>query len=130
MTPAGFGRRLIALVLDWVVALLGTRLIFRDLEYGGNEFGFAALAVFFAEVTLLTWLLGSSFGQLVMRIRVTRLDGGRLGLPRAALRTLLLCLVIPAVVIDSSGRGLHDRAVGSRAMRISGGAAPAGHSSA
>ena len=40
-----------------------------------------------------------------------------LGLGRAALRTLLICLVIPAVVMDSYGRGLHDRAVGSIVLR-------------
>jgi hypothetical protein len=33
------------------------------------------------------------------------------------LLTLLLCLVIPAVVMDSDGRGLHDRAVGSIVVR-------------
>ena len=130
MTRAGFGRRLAALTIDWIVAILGARLFFRELTYGSNEFGFAVLAVFFAEVTLLTWLLGSSFGQLVLRVRVVRMNGSRLGLPRAALRTLLLCLVIPAVVIDSTGRGLHDRASGSRTIRISAGAAPDARSSA
>ncbi len=45
------------------------------------------------------------------------MDGGRLGLGRVALRTVLICLVIPAVVIDSYGRGLHDRAVGSVVVR-------------
>ncbi len=49
-----------------------------------------------------------------------RTDGSRLGLGRVALRTLLICLVIPAVVIDPSGRGLHDRAVGSVALRTHG----------
>jgi hypothetical protein len=43
--------------------------------------------------------------------------GGRLSLWRVALRTLLICLVIPAVVYDSDGRGLHDRIVGSRVFR-------------
>jgi hypothetical protein len=34
------------------------------------------------------------------------------------LRTLLILLVIPALVMDSDGRGLHDRIVGSRVIRV------------
>ena len=51
------------------------------------------------------------------RICVLTVYGGRLSLWRVALRTLLICLVIPAVVYDSDGRGLHDRIVGSRVFR-------------
>jgi uncharacterized RDD family membrane protein YckC len=51
-----------------------------------------------------------------------RVDGGRLSLPRIVLRTLLLCLVIPAVIWDSHGRGLHDRAAGSIVVRAGSGA--------
>jgi hypothetical protein len=34
------------------------------------------------------------------------------------LRTLLILLVIPAVVYDNEGRGLHDRIVGSAVMQV------------
>jgi uncharacterized RDD family membrane protein YckC len=44
---------------------------------------------------------------------VMRLDGRPVGLPRAALRTLLLVLLVPAVVTDRDGRGLHDKAAGT-----------------
>jgi uncharacterized RDD family membrane protein YckC len=73
--------------------------------------------VFAGEVIVFTWLLMGSFGQRLLGLRVVRVDGGRLSLPRIVLRTLLLCLVIPAVVMDSDGRGLHDRAVGSIVVR-------------
>jgi hypothetical protein len=33
-------------------------------------------------------------------------------------RTLLICLVIPAVVFDEDQRGMHDRAVGTALVRI------------
>jgi len=36
---------------------------------------------------------------------------------RAAVRTVLLCLVIPAVVWDDQGRSLHDRAAGTVIVR-------------
>jgi hypothetical protein len=32
-------------------------------------------------------------------------------------RTALLCLVIPAIVVDRDGRGLHDRAAASVVVR-------------
>jgi hypothetical protein len=41
----------------------------------------------------------------------------RLGLVGAALRTVLICIVIPPVIWDSDGRGLHDRAVDSLVVR-------------
>jgi uncharacterized RDD family membrane protein YckC len=114
---AGFGRRLVALVIDWFVSLGVTLLVFREVSYGSAASSFATLAVFAGEVIVFTWLLAGSFGQLLLRLRVVRVEGGRLGLGRIILRTVLLCLVIPAVIWDSSGRGLHDRAAGSIVVR-------------
>jgi len=115
---AGLGRRLLALTIDWVASLLLVRLLFSQFAYGSTESAGATMAVFAAEVIVLTWLIGCSFGQRLVGIRVVRLDGARLDLWRSVVRTLLICLVIPAVVFDSSGRGLHDRAVGSVAIRV------------
>ena len=116
---AGLGRRLAAIAVDWLLSIGISLLLFRDVAYGSPESSAAILLIFAAEVIVLTWLLGSSFGQRILGITVVRTDGSRLGLGRVALRTLLICLVIPAVVIDPSGRGLHDRAVGSVALRTS-----------
>lgn len=116
LVPAGLGRRFLAIVIDWVACLLVVRLVFPQFEYPGNESAIAILGVFYLEVTVFTWLIGSSFGQRIMGIAVIRMAGGRLGLPAIALRTLLICLVIPAVVYDSEGRGLQDRAAGTRVV--------------
>ncbi len=107
-------RRAAALVIDWFVCLLVAKLVAPALELG--EAPFLPLAIFFIEITLLTWLMAASFGQRVLGIEVIGLDGQRLMLWRIAVRTLLICLVIPAVIYDSEGRGLHDRAVGSVAI--------------
>jgi uncharacterized RDD family membrane protein YckC len=122
--PAGIGRRLAALILDWVASLLLVRLIFSGLEFPGNESAAATLGVFFVEVTAFTWLMGSSFGQRIMGVAVVSDRGGRMSLWRIMVRTALLCLVIPAVVFDSRGRGLHDKAADSIAVLRSSVVAP------
>lgn len=86
-------------------------------QYATTEYQFTTLAVFFGEITILTWLTGCSFGQRLVGIRIRSIDGGGVSLPRVAARTALVCLVIPAVVYDSDGRGLHDRAARSIAVR-------------
>jgi uncharacterized RDD family membrane protein YckC len=69
-------------------------------------------------VAVLTALTGSSFGQRIMGIRVISLTRGRLDPARTALRTLLLCLVVPPLIFDRDQRGLHDKAADSVAVRV------------
>ena len=114
---AGLGRRVAAIAIDWLACILLSRVIFGQFAYGSPESSFSILLIFIAEVTLFTWLISASFGQRLLGISVVRLDGGRLAFWRVLVRTLLICIVIPAVVYDSVGRGLHDRAVGSVAIR-------------
>ncbi|MEZ5185798.1 MAG: RDD family protein [Candidatus Nanopelagicales bacterium] len=110
---AGFGRRFVALTIDWLACVLVANLLST-----GQPPAFLPLVVFFVEVALLTALMGSSFGQRIVGIRVVSLEHGRLDPARTALRTLLLCLVVPPLVFDRDQRGLHDRAAGSAAVRI------------
>ena len=114
---AGFGRRVAALALDWLVSTGVALLLVGSSGYLSNQASLATLLVFATEVTAFTWLMGASFGQRLLGLSVVRTDGQRLSLGRALLRTLLICLVIPAVVMDSYGRGLHDRAVDSIVIR-------------
>jgi uncharacterized RDD family membrane protein YckC len=75
------------------------------------------LLVFLVEGSVLTPLVGGSFGQLATRMVVVRLDGRPLGLLQAVLRTVLICLVIPPLVFNRDQRGLHDLATGSITLR-------------
>ena len=108
---AGFGSRLLAFLLDSVVC--------AALAWGVPREPALATPVFLLEVLVLTWLFGGSAGQLIRGLRVVRLDGGPIGLPRAALRTFLLGLLIPALIWDRDGRGLHDKAAGTVVIRTS-----------
>ena len=71
------------------------------------------LAVFFVQSSVLSALTGSSFGQLLARIGIVRLDGERLGWPRALARAALICLVLPTVVIGAERRALNDLLLGT-----------------
>ena len=115
---AWFGRRVVAFLVDWFASVLVALLAFRQFPYGSNGSMLATLAVFVVEITVLTWLTGASFGQRLVRLRVVSIDGGRVPLWRVLVRTLLICLVIPAGVYDDDGRGVHDRLAHTRVVRL------------
>ena len=118
---AGIGRRLAALVIDWIASELVALAVFgRAYPFGTNQSMLATYVVFFVEVALLTSLMGGSFGQVLLGVRIVRTDGSRAWPLRVLVRTLLLCLVIPAVIMDGEGRGLHDKAAGTRVVRPKG----------
>ncbi len=107
---ASFGRRLGALLIDWALCTVVASLLVESLR--ANPW--PQLAIFVVVHALFVGLFGQTAGMALARIRcVSIADGGALGLPRASLRALLLALLIPAMINDRSGRGLHDRAAGS-----------------
>jgi uncharacterized RDD family membrane protein YckC len=110
---AGWPRRVLALVVDWLACLLVVRL------FGASTAaeGWVTLLVFWVEVSLFTALAGGSFGQLVVRITVVRLDGGPVTLLVSMVRTLLICVVVPPVIYNRDQRGLHDLAAGTVTLR-------------
>ncbi|MBB2921512.1 RDD family protein [Cellulomonas cellasea] len=111
-SQAPVGRRLVALAIDWAVCLVISA-AFLD----GDPM--ATLGVFALENVLLVSTLGTTLGHRALGLRVQRLarPGVAPGALLAAVRTVLLCLVVPAVVWDADGRGLHDRAAGTVIVR-------------
>jgi uncharacterized RDD family membrane protein YckC len=105
------GRRIAALCVDWLLSLLITYSFTRQPQL-------LAIAVFGAEVWLLTALTGFTVGKRLLGIRVARLDGKPVGLWWGLVRTVLLLLLIPPLVNDSDLRGLHDRAANTVVIRI------------
>ena len=115
---AGFGRRLAALSIDWFASLGVAILLFRQFAYGSPESMIATVIIFYFEIVLFTFLIAASFGQKLLKLQVVSINGGRLTLWRIVVRTFLIILVIPALVLDSRGRGLHDKLVGSEVVRV------------
>ena len=68
-------------------------------------------------MAVLTGLLGFTIGKRIFRLKVENVEGQPIGILRAFLRSALVCLVLPAVVMTDDKRGLHDLAAGSRVIR-------------
>ena len=75
--------------------------------------------VAFAAVTILTLVLvGQTPGMRLLGLRLAHpRQGERLALWRAVVRTALLMLLVPALVVDADGRGLHDRLTDTAVVR-------------
>jgi uncharacterized RDD family membrane protein YckC len=110
---ARFGRRLVGVGVDWLLALLIANALLRPLHWGS----FAPLAVFFAQHALLVGTVGTTIGHRLVGLRVERLGGGQPGPVKGLARALLLCLGLPALIWDADRRGLHDRFPGTLIIR-------------
>lgn len=109
---APFGRRVIAIFIDWAMCnIIAIGFFGYQLGEGGAD-GLIPLAVFAVENILLVGTLGSTVGHRILGLKVVRMDGRPAGLA-ALVRTLLLCLAVPALIWDRDGRGMHDRAAGT-----------------
>lgn len=104
------GRRFAAIVIDWASAVLISVAFF-------SYDPLATLAIFAVAQSVFLVTANGSLGHLLLGMRVVPLLGGYLGVWRPLVRTILLCLVIPAVIWDADQRGMHDRLVGTVLVR-------------
>jgi uncharacterized RDD family membrane protein YckC len=118
---ASWPRRILALFVDWTACNLVLVAVMGAQGWSDSRAtGLYTTGLFILESTVLTALVGGSFGKLVTRLRVVRVDGsGRpLDLLHSLLRVVLICLVVPPLVYKPDGRGLHDLAVGSATVPV------------
>ena len=113
---ARFGRRLIAILLDWAIAYGLSWLFFRMKD--GTTNPWINLGIFALLQVIFLLFFNGSIGHLMLRLRLVPVSGGALAPWRPLLRTLLLCLAVPALIWDRDQRGLHDRAGGTVLVRV------------
>jgi len=124
MSVAPMGRRLLALIIDWllcalIVSSLTGHVLFgsaADHNYFAAQYG--TLVLFVVEVYLLTAISGLTVGKRLLGIRAISTDGRPPGFKWAAVRTLLLLFVVPACMTDRDLRGMHDRAANTIVVRM------------
>jgi len=114
LPDASLGRRFLALIIDWTMSRLIAGLLTPYLFIKSD---FNTLIIFYLEVALFTILFQASAGQRIMAVKVVNYpDQSRVNAKRILLRTLLICLVLPAV-FTKDGRALHDHFTNSQTVR-------------
>jgi uncharacterized RDD family membrane protein YckC len=107
---ASMGRRVLALLIDWLLSML--------IAYWLTHSQFWTILVFAVEVFMLTALTGSTVGKRLLGIRVIRTNGGRVSFGWSLVRTAILLTVVPPLLTDRDLRGLHDRAADTIVVRL------------
>lgn len=107
---AGIGRRLGALMIDWLMCTAIALAAFHNQYF--------TIVVFAVEIYVLIALTGFTVGKRLLGLRVVRLDGKPVGLLWALVRTILFLAVVPPLVFDQDQRGLHDKAANTVVIRI------------
>ncbi len=110
---AAFSTRAGAFLIDALAAALVAGLFTApDLPGNGSLVAFVAITV----VSLV--VAGQTPGMRVLGLRLAHpRPGERVAVWRAVVRTGLLVLLVPALLVDADGRGLHDRLTGTAVVR-------------
>ena len=110
---ASFGSRLGAFLIDAAGSALVAGLVTAP-ELPRNW----SLAAFVVVTILSLIAFGQTPGMRLLGLRLAHpRQGQRLAPWRAVVRTALLCLLVPALLVDADGRGLHDRLTDTAVVR-------------
>ena len=118
LAPTGI--RLAALLVDCVAsALIASLFVHRSDLHGlaarlPGSWSFIPLAVDYLVGLMLG---GQTLGMHLFGIRVVRVQTGPLSPVVAIVRTALLFVLIPALIVDRDARGLHDRLSATAVVR-------------
>ncbi|UVE95175.1 RDD family protein [Dietzia sp. B32] len=122
---APLGLRIGALVVDWslayglvaiIVMLAGPGVL------GGDSFStvssWAVPLIWGVSGVVCVWLFAQTPGQAVVGIGTARIDADeRVGFVRALVRVVFIFFLLPPLIQDEDGRGMHDRATGTTLIR-------------
>lgn len=114
---AGFGVRLVAFIVDAVLADLLAVIVNGGYHVGPRQNLASYLAFLVIELVFVS-LAGQTPGMRVAGVAVTPATGT--GRPRpqwVLVRTVLIAAIVPALITDGDGRAMHDRAAGTVMLR-------------
>lgn len=113
-TRVSLRRRFAALMVDWLACYFIVAASSGGVGKMAPNRSLTVLALFFAEIAILSALQGASLGHKIFGIKIVRFsDGGAINPIQALIRSALLVSVIFAVTFDENGRGMHERFSGS-----------------
>lgn len=112
-------KRVLALVIDWFTAMGVAMALVGDNPLESPLLSAYTLIIWFAVGVLSVTFFSFTPGQYIAGIHVVRVDTqARVGILRALARQALLVFLVPAIVNDVDGRGLHDRSTGTALVRL------------
>jgi uncharacterized RDD family membrane protein YckC len=121
---ARMGRRLVALLVDWLIAVGLAHLTVSFGLMTSNQFLYsragatAVVVIWFVLGVFAVRLYSFTPGQFACGLRVASVDRRlHVGIGRAAVRGALIFLVVPALFVDSDGRGIQDVVTGTAVVR-------------
>lgn len=115
---ASVARRAVGVFIDWFFCWMLAITFVRFTDVLGSTP--TVTLVFWVILGIVCgWLFSRTPGHMLLGMGVARIDvgGAKVGLWRAVVRTLLTAFILPAAMVDSDGRGLHDRATGTAVIR-------------
>lgn len=115
---AGTGRRLAALLIDWLLAygLAGLGVPFGIVAAPGLPT--AVLLIWLVVGAVAVRLFGFTPGQFALGLMVVSVDARlHVGSGRTVSRGLLIALLVPPLFVDADGRGLQDRVTHTAVVR-------------
>ncbi len=115
---SGFGRRFLALLIDWLIAY-GLAAVAMSVGWvTPATLSTAVLAIWFVLGAVFVRLFSFTPGQFALGLSVVSVDDRlHVGIGRAVVRGLLVALVVPPLFADSDGRGLQDRLTATAMVR-------------
>lgn len=122
---ATLGVRAGALVVDWLLAyaIVGLAVALGGPGlFGAETFSQVtswAVPLLWAVMGVIgVWLFAQTPGQAALGIGTARIDAEeRVGLWRSIVRVLFIFFLLPPLIQDEDGRGMHDRATGTALIR-------------
>ncbi|MGZ7497048.1 RDD family protein [Corynebacterium sp. ZY180755] len=111
---ASVARRSGGVAIDWLICwIVGAFIHMFTLQLGGTSTITLMLFILLGIVSVT--LFARTPGQALLGMGVARIDkrDERVGFVRAAARTIFTIFVLPAAMVDTDGRGMHDRATGT-----------------
>lgn len=111
---ASVGRRAGGVTIDWIICWIVAGFIHMFTNVFGGTATITAMLFAILGIVSVT-LFARTPGQAVLGMGVARIDmrDQRVGFVRAVARTLFTLCILPAAMVDTDGRGMHDRATGT-----------------
>ncbi|AKK06539.1 hypothetical protein CMUST_11120 [Corynebacterium mustelae] len=111
---ASVARRSVGVLIDWVMCWIVAGFIHMFTNALGGVATLTLILFVILGISSVA-IFARTPGQAWLGMGVARVDdrNARVGLVRAIARTLFTIFVLPAAMVDTDGRGMHDRATGT-----------------